>query len=158
MVKAIDVHIHVPRPGGAMTAREQAMDRYFRTTERPKDADELHPKLFGDDAPIANVYIPMGLTAENVAERWGVERDEMDRYAQRSQERAVAAQASGFFDREVTPVRAAKSESRETTFDRDLVGIEALEPVLDRLTAQLCETLVRQESAGRTIGLAHDSR
>ena len=38
----------------------------------PKDADELHPKLFGDDAPIANVYIPMGLTAENVAERWGV--------------------------------------------------------------------------------------
>src|SRR5215204_4713544 len=26
----------------------------------PKDEDELHPKLFGDDAPIANVYIPMG--------------------------------------------------------------------------------------------------
>jgi acetyl-CoA C-acetyltransferase len=69
----------------------------------PKDADELHPKLFGGDGSIANVYIPMGLTAENVAERYGVERDEMDRFAQRSQERAVAAQASGFFDREVTP-------------------------------------------------------
>ena len=37
----------------------------------PKDAEELHPKLFGDDAPIANVYIPMGMTAENVAERYG---------------------------------------------------------------------------------------
>jgi acetyl-CoA C-acetyltransferase len=69
----------------------------------PKDQEELHPKLFGDDAPIANVYIPMGLTAENVAEQFGVEREEMDRYAQRSQERAVAAQESGFFDREVTP-------------------------------------------------------
>jgi acetyl-CoA C-acetyltransferase len=69
----------------------------------PKSAEELHPKLFGDDAPIANVYITMGMTAENVAERFGVERDEMDRFGQRSQERAVAAQDSGFFDREVTP-------------------------------------------------------
>ena len=69
----------------------------------PKDAEELHPKLFGDDAPIANVYIPMGMTAENVAERWDVSREDMDRFAQRSQERAVAAQDSGFFDREVTP-------------------------------------------------------
>ncbi len=58
---------------------------------------------FGDDAPIANVYIPMGLTAENVAERYDVSREDMDRFAQRSQERAVAAQESGFFDREVTP-------------------------------------------------------
>jgi acetyl-CoA C-acetyltransferase len=69
----------------------------------PKDVEELHPKLFGDDAPIANVYIPMGLTAENVAERWDVSREEMDQFAQRSQERAVAAQDSGFFARELTP-------------------------------------------------------
>jgi acetyl-CoA C-acetyltransferase len=69
----------------------------------PKDAEELHPKLFGDDAPIANVYIPMGLTAENVAEQWDVSREDMDRFAQQSQERAVAAQQSGFFEREITP-------------------------------------------------------
>jgi acetyl-CoA C-acetyltransferase len=69
----------------------------------PKDTEELHPKLFGDDAPIANVYIPMGLTAENVAERWDISREEMDQFAQRSQERAVAAQDSGFFARELTP-------------------------------------------------------
>jgi acetyl-CoA C-acetyltransferase len=68
----------------------------------PKNTEELHPKLFGDDAPIANVYIPMGLTAENVAERWDVSREDMDRFAQRSQERAVAAQDSGFFAREIT--------------------------------------------------------
>ncbi|HVM35554.1 MAG TPA: beta-ketoacyl synthase N-terminal-like domain-containing protein [Actinomycetota bacterium] len=35
----------------------------------PKDMDELHPKLFGDDAAIANVYIPMGMT-ENVAKKY----------------------------------------------------------------------------------------
>jgi acetyl-CoA C-acetyltransferase len=87
----------------------------------PKDAEELHPKLFGDDAPIANVYIPMGLTAENVAERWDVSREDMDRYAQRSQERAVAAQDSGFFAREITPwdgVAADDGPRRGSTLEK----------------------------------------
>jgi acetyl-CoA C-acetyltransferase len=87
----------------------------------PKDAEELHPKLFGDDAPIANVYIAMGLTAENVAERWNVSRDEMDRYAQRSQERAVAAQDSGFFAREIVPWDGVGSDDgprRESTLEK----------------------------------------
>jgi acetyl-CoA C-acetyltransferase len=94
----------------------------------PKSAEELHPKLFGDDAPIANVYIPMGLTAENVAERWNVSREEMDRYAQRSQERAVAAQDSGFFDRELTAwdgVGKDDGPRRESTFEK----LAELEPV-----------------------------
>jgi acetyl-CoA C-acetyltransferase len=69
----------------------------------PKSEEELHPALFGDDAPIANVYIPMGLTAENVADRWDVSREDMDRFAQQSQERAVAAQENGFFEREISP-------------------------------------------------------
>ena len=93
----------------------------------PKDAEELHPKLFGDDAPIANVYIPMGLTAENVAERWNVSREDMDRFAQRSQERAVAAQDSGFFDREVTPwdgVAKDDGPRRGSTLE----GLAELEP------------------------------
>ena len=87
----------------------------------PKDAGELHPKLFGDDAPIANVYIPMGMTAENVAERWNVSREEMDRYAQRSQERAVAAQDNGFFARELTPwdgVAADDGPRRGSTLEK----------------------------------------
>jgi acetyl-CoA C-acetyltransferase len=87
----------------------------------PKDADELHPKLFGEDATIANVYIPMGMTAENVAERWNVSREEMDRYAQRSQERAVAAQDSGLFAREITPwdgVAADDGPRRGSTLEK----------------------------------------
>jgi DNA polymerase IV len=49
--------------------------------------------------------------------------------------------------------RTAKSESRETTFPRDLRGVEALVPVLERLSAELCETLARQGRRGRTIGI-----
>ncbi|HEU0023720.1 MAG TPA: DNA polymerase IV [Thermoleophilaceae bacterium] len=49
--------------------------------------------------------------------------------------------------------RVAKSESRETTFDRDLRGLPELEPVLERLTRELCSTLGRQERRGRTIGI-----
>ncbi len=93
----------------------------------PKSEEELHPALFGDDAPIANVYIPMGLTAENVAERWNVSREEMDRFAQQSQERAVAAQDSGFFAREITPydgVDVDDGPRRTSTYEK----LAALEP------------------------------
>ena len=93
----------------------------------PKSHEELHPALFGDDAPIANVYIPMGLTAENVADRFGVSREEMDRFAQRSQERAVAAQDSGFFARELTPYEGVEADDgprRSSTVEK----LAALEP------------------------------
>src|SRR4051794_35660778 len=56
-------------------------------------------------------------------------------------------------DRAIELSRPAKSESRETTFDYDLSGLEALEPVLVRLTDQLCEKLVEQKQRGRTIGI-----
>lgn len=93
----------------------------------PKDHEELHPALFGDDAPIANVYIPMGMTAENVAERYGVERDEMDRYAQRSQERAVAAQGDGFFEREITPYEGVTLDDGPRA-DSSLEKLASLDP------------------------------
>ena len=56
-------------------------------------------------------------------------------------------------ERPLQPVRVAKSESRETTFSRDLRGLEALLPVLDRLASELCETLARRERAGRTVAI-----
>jgi DNA polymerase-4 len=65
----------------------------------------------------------------------------------------LAALARFEDERSVETVRVAKSESRETTFDYDLRGIEALQPVLDRLTTELCETLRRQDRSGRTIGI-----
>ncbi|HYH59373.1 MAG TPA: DNA polymerase IV [Thermoleophilaceae bacterium] len=56
-------------------------------------------------------------------------------------------------DSPVTPVRVAKSESRETTFDQDLSGLETLTPVLERLSAELCTTLEREDRRGPTIGI-----
>ena len=49
--------------------------------------------------------------------------------------------------------RVVKSESCETTFDRDLQGLDALEPQLDRLGERLCERLAEQDRRGRTIGI-----
>lgn len=53
---------------------------------------------------VNQMYIPMGLTAENVADMYNVTRQEMDEFAKLSQDRAVAAQENGFFAREITPV------------------------------------------------------
>jgi acetyl-CoA C-acetyltransferase len=55
-------------------------------------------------AGLPDVYIAMGQTAENVVEAEGVTREEMDQFAAQSQQRAVASQERGFFDREITPV------------------------------------------------------
>jgi DNA polymerase-4 len=56
-------------------------------------------------------------------------------------------------DRMLETSQAAKSESRETTFDRDLRGVGELAPELRRLTEQLCSTLVEHDRRGRTIGI-----
>ncbi|MBW4077132.1 MAG: acetyl-CoA C-acetyltransferase [Acidobacteria bacterium] len=53
---------------------------------------------------LPDIYIAMGQTAENVAEFEKVSRLEMDEFAVRSQELAVAHQANGFFEREIIPV------------------------------------------------------
>ena len=65
--------------------------------------DTQNEKLNGEDGR-TNAYIPMGLTAENVADRYDVSRADMDAYAKRSQDRAVAARDGGFFDREIVAV------------------------------------------------------
>jgi acetyl-CoA C-acetyltransferase len=102
-LQTIRMAFHAIRAGEGDVYVAAGVESITQVDGYPKDAEELHPKLLGDDAPIANVYISMGLTAENVAEQWNVSREDMDRFAQQSQERAVAAQESGFFEREITP-------------------------------------------------------
>ena len=58
----------------------------------------------GNPEAYPDIYIAMGQTAENVARREEISREEQDRFALRSQQRAVAAQDSGFFAREIIPV------------------------------------------------------
>jgi len=78
------------------------VSRYNERTE-PAGAADQNPRLQGGDGQ-PNAYIEMGLTAVNVAKKYEVSRADMDKYAQRSQELAVASQETGFFDREIVPV------------------------------------------------------
>ena len=70
------------------------------------DSDDLNPRFIDESRAdfINQVYIPMGMTAENVAEKYGITRERMDEFAKRSQDRAVEAQKNGFFDREIVGV------------------------------------------------------
>src|SRR5215213_2047768 len=76
---------------------------------------QFHPQLDGSEGSLYNVYIPMGFTAENVAERCHVSRESQDEWAATSQQRAVAARENGHFDREIVPVTTP--EGTEVTRD-----------------------------------------
>ncbi len=76
------------------------------------------------DAP--GTYITMGLTAENVAEKFQVSRADQDAFALRSHQRALAAIAAGRFKEEIVPVTVrathyhdGKTETQEILFDTD---------------------------------------
>jgi acetyl-CoA C-acetyltransferase len=68
----------------------------------PEDAK--NPHLNGSNGSAYDVYIPMGMTAENVAQRCNVTREQQDEWAVISQSRAVEARESGHFDPEIVPV------------------------------------------------------
>jgi len=76
---------------------------------------EFNHAVDGSEGSLCNVYIPMGMTAENVADERNVSREAQDEWALISQTRAVASQESGHFDREIVPVTvpAHKDVDRE---------------------------------------------
>ncbi|MFF2107129.1 acetyl-CoA C-acetyltransferase [Rhodococcus koreensis] len=84
------------------TKNERFADAQARTTEFAQGGlawtDPREQGLLPD------AYIGMGQTAENVAFATGISREEQDRWAVRSQNRAEDAVRSGFFEREITPV------------------------------------------------------
>jgi acetyl-CoA C-acetyltransferase len=87
-----------------------------------------HPKLNGSDGSLYDVYIPMGMTAENVAQRCHVSREAQDEWAVISQNRAVEARDSGHFDAEIVPVTVPA----HTDTDREGNQIDVPETVVRR--------------------------
>ena len=94
----------------------QGMADGMADTHNPsfRDAEERSASrsLGGNDTwspaqGVPDIYIAMGQTAENVREKEGVSRKEMDEFAALSQQRAVASQENGFFDREISPLTLA---------------------------------------------------
>ena len=57
-------------------------------------------------------------TADNVAEEWGLTREELDEFAANSQQKAVKAQENGWFDKEIVPVEI-KQKKKTVIFDKD---------------------------------------
>jgi acetyl-CoA C-acetyltransferase len=147
------------------------VSRYNERTEPAGEADQ-NEKLQGNDGQ-PDAYITMGLTAENVAERYEVSRADMDKYAQRSQELAVASQESGFFDREIVPVplpdggEAAKDDGPRP--DSTLEKLSALEPAFKEggkvtagnscpLNDGAAAVLVMSDGRARELGLTPRAR
>ena len=105
-LQTIRMAFHAIERGEGDTYVAGGVDSVTRTYGKGFDSDDLNPRFTdeGRDDFIDQVYIPMGNTAENVAERYGITRERMDEFAKRSQDRAVEAQKNGFFDREITPI------------------------------------------------------
>lgn len=77
----------------------------------------------------------MGMTAENVAKKWQVSREDQDKYAVLSQNRTESAQKAGYFDKEIIPVfvssRKGLTEVKTDEFPRhgsNIEGISKLKP------------------------------
>jgi acetyl-CoA C-acetyltransferase len=61
----------------------------------------------------------MGITAENVAEKWGLTREEIDAFSANSQQKAVAAIKAGKFKDEIIPVEIPQKKGDPKIFDTD---------------------------------------
>lgn len=120
-----------------------------------------------------HAYMPMLQTAETVAERYGVGRDEQDEYALQSQQRTAAAQQAGRLDEELAPMASTKAvadketgglSSEEVLLEKDegnrpettLENLQNLNPVIDggRVTAGNASQL----SDGAAACVVMDSR
>jgi acetyl-CoA C-acetyltransferase len=104
-LQAIRIAAHAIRAGEGHVFVAAGVESVSRTASAAFKPEDANPRFLdtGREDFVSRYYLPMGLTAENVAERYGVTRAEMDEYATLSQERAVAAQRGGVFEREIVP-------------------------------------------------------
>ncbi len=114
-LQTIRMAFHAIKAGEGDTYVAGGVESVTRAMGKGFSADDLNRRFVDADRNdfINHVYIPMGNTAENVAERFGVSREAMDEVAKLSQDRAVEAQKNGVFAREITPFPLG---------DGDLVG------------------------------------
>ena len=105
-LQTIRMAYHAIKTGEGDTFIAGGVESVSRTGGRGFKKEDMNRRFTDKDASdyINDMYIPMGMTAENVAERYDVSREDMDAYAKLSQDRAIAAQENGFFDREITPI------------------------------------------------------
>ena len=110
----------IPPGGDALSMDNPQIMMEFMKRESwqmyPDKQAKLLPQWFSIKAPwIMN----MGQTAEKLSEVYNISREDSDKFAQGSQEKAVAAQDSGKFDREIVPIDIEYLDGRTETIDKD---------------------------------------
>jgi acetyl-CoA C-acetyltransferase len=105
-LQSIRMAFHAIKAGEGDTYVAGGVESVSRTGGKGFDKEDMNPRFTDESRSdfVNHMYIPMGFTAENVAEKYGVSRERMDEFAALSQNRAVEAQKNGFFEREITPV------------------------------------------------------
>lgn len=94
-------------------------------TMKSVNTDNLINPLLKEQVP--GIYFPMGQTAEIVARRYNVSREEQDLYALQSQQRTAQAQADGVFDDEIVPMPV-----KYKVEDKNTGAVQILDGVVDR--------------------------
>ncbi len=67
----------------------------------------------------SDVYMPMGITAENVAQQYGLTREELDAFAVKSHQKAAAAQDAGYFKDQIIPVEVVGADGEKRVLSQD---------------------------------------
>ncbi|HLH64678.1 MAG TPA: DNA polymerase IV [Solirubrobacteraceae bacterium] len=128
--------------GFVVLTREQACARFAGAPCAlipgigPRTAERLRELGLGSVGALARA--PAGLLEARFGPRLGAELRRRARFED---------------DSPVTSARRVVSESRESTFDVDIADAAGLERALEQLTRRLCEALVRQGRAGRTVSI-----
>src|SRR5919201_3257985 len=82
--------------------------------------DELLDSVIADGLTCPITFVHMGITAENIAAKYGIPREEQDEFAAESQQKTAAAQQAGKFKAEIVPVEIpAKRKGETLSFDTD---------------------------------------
>lgn len=87
---------------------------------RPKQAYQLNPPEWGMryTAP-GDLNVSMGITAENLCDKYGITREECDAFAVKSHKKAAAAVENGLFDAQIIPIPVTDKKGNITYIDKD---------------------------------------
>ena len=104
-LQTIRMAFHAIKVGEGDAYVAAGVESVSRTAGKGFAREDMNPRFVDEDRDdfLNHVYIPMGMTAENVAEKFDVSRERMDEFGKLSQDRAVEAQKNGVFEREITP-------------------------------------------------------
>jgi len=81
--------------------------------------DEILDSMIADGLTCPITFVHMGITAENIASKYGISRNEQDEFAAESQQKTAAAQQGGKFKAEIVPVEIPAKKGETLRFDTD---------------------------------------